>query len=426
MIDREYLVRLGLRENDIRFSWGASPPTEFIEFRAYEWPLAEEAPPIAVFEAIASDLGLIDFSRESIEKAVQMRPNSILIPPHFAPLMRTFAASGSTLWWQIEDSSGYLPVMPWESLMWKIGKYRVVRKTATPIAAVMPKKEVNGALCFACDIMPTDAYALVVRYFDMLPGTKKEKRVHVFTNSLLRSQLQSLETVYQRMGVNVAIHHPDQNTLAPVTLGERDTSPWLRWMQSALKPYAVDFVHFICFGELGLESGDMRLPLPIEGTDSSWNVPVGPRGIDAFLKSVGCWSVTIGSPPENPSIAGLRYFTHLLAQRRAGPVILDEMLDDPDAEALVRAARTFTSSDAFEGSPSIILYRNPLSASYGPFQAVEALAEFPVDPPVFARIQRDLEAELIAIKMEPVSSRRDAKEAEFEKGAGAILASVNI
>jgi hypothetical protein len=411
----EFLIRVGLREGTISSD---APPSAFVEFRAFALPLTSQSRPISIFEALARDFGLADFSRESIVST--LRDGGLKVPSHIGPVLWRIAPRGSLIWWQIEDASGYLPVFPWEQLFWEFGEYRLIRKTAVPIAAVPPRGTLDAVLCFSCDDRDGPR-ELVERFVAMLPMPERRARIHIFADYLLRPYLHDSVGDARSLGFDFTIYEPDPERDVISDPIFPDVTPWLGWMQATLKPYAIDYVHVIAGGELGLETGNLTFGSAIAESDRAWRVPVGPRGFDEFLRSIGAWSASFSSPPANPSPAGLRFFTHLLAQRRAGPVLLHDMVRDPSGTELINGLRFYATGERYLGSPSMMLFKNPDTT----VNEVAVPPDFLDDgkeenAAAWIRIQRQREAAINAIHAEHDPLRRETRLRAFENVTSAL------
>jgi hypothetical protein len=252
---------------------------------------------------------------------------------------------------------------------------------------------------------------------------RSDVNIHVFADRSIRRVLLRREAEFKALGFGVDIVQPDASIFnAPRSDGDIiESNPWLFWMERTLKRHAVDYMHFICHGQLGMESGNLRFAAPIESRDQRWAEAVGPRGIEKFLTAIAAWSVSFGSPSNNPSPAGLRLFTHLLARHRSGPVVLHDMKRDPTGTDLRAAMRFFTAPNSpYPGSPFVSIFANPNKAAYRdldvhPFAGFNDLELAPL-----MRVQRTLEARLNDAYLNPNSERRKATVRIVKLAAGSF------
>jgi hypothetical protein len=279
---QEFLVRVGLRVG--KLEWDAEPCT-YAEFRVFASPFGDSSEPIAMFSATSADLGLIDFSAANIEAGARpTKPEGagrsatsqvFAFPDHIIPRLHTIAERGALVWWQIEDSSGYLPALPWERILWQAGRYRVVRLDATSLVVTLPRGTIDAALCFSCSAGDAgEAWAVIDWFLSMLRCIENRARLHIFADHTIRRLLKKNAGTFAGGNIEVKIYEP-----SPVPGFDSDmvinSHPWLDWMQSELEPYCVDFIHFVCDGDLGTETGNIRFSQAIHSADRRWTSAVG-------------------------------------------------------------------------------------------------------------------------------------------------------
>jgi hypothetical protein len=339
---------------------------------------------------------------------VQADEAAYALPIHVAAALASLCVPDSRLWIWLVEPVGYLPVIPWESLLSEALGVPAMRLGTNPIAALTLERVVEVALCFS---LPPKSPGLgtiervIELFLSMLPTTaisERRARMHVFADGVSRAALTRSRTRLETTACEVIIYEPrtgthylDEDAVAPEGVqaflnnlqrnfasllrrgarpGQAGTAatfesiapillkidnPWLRWMHEELGLRAIDYVHIVTHGNLGPETGRLRFVAPLVSNDKRWGRPVNARELDAFLLSLGAWSIGISSPPGNASIAGLRYLAHELGTMRPGPVLLHDMVRDVGRQALLNGYRYFTTHDGSPFSEAVTVVANP-------------------------------------------------------------------
>jgi hypothetical protein len=328
---------------------------------------------VGLLEAYVSEIGLPLTVTEARE--IQSNEGSYKLPNHIAAALRQVVQeNGAPLWLGFPQASGYLPVVPWESLLQSQLQVPVLRLCYTEVQPVISLKSLNVIVCFSfpaasvrCEaLQPADVMSY---YFDHIPeNIRKYTTFHVFADAAVQPHLENVRTRHTDCKLEIypptlALRYevPDPNANLEGSTADLE-SPWLLWMRDALGSLSADLVHFFCHGYLGREDGFLCFSQsPLRNDDESYSLFVGARQICTFLDQVGAWSVAFSSQPGNYSVAGLRLLQDQMSRVRPGPVLFHDMLLDPDAVSLNQAYQYAYAIEEAQApkSRAISLYCHP-------------------------------------------------------------------
>jgi hypothetical protein len=306
---------------------------------------------VARLEAAASEVGLplnLAQARRS-----QANENLFKIPGYIlAALDRVVPykgwPSGWPLWVSFPRYSGYLPMLPWESLLQSRLKVPILRLSYTDVQPIRSRQALDAVVCFsfprakqflASITSPDQSPQDTVRYFfeRLPPNLAPYSTFHVFADQELYSTLTELRDKNPKF--RIIVYDPAEAARYAVpavdpslrtTAVETIESPWLLWIRNSLGQISVDLAHFICHGYLGKEEGVLAVShSPLYNDDEQWSRFIGARQLCTFLDQVGAWSVAFSSPPNNHSLSGLRLLQDQIARVRPGPVLFHDMARDP-------------------------------------------------------------------------------------------------
>jgi hypothetical protein len=278
---------------------------------------------------------------------------SFQIPPRIlAELDSVVPRSGVPLWLSFPLPCGFLPGLPWESLLRaRITIPPILRLSYCSVQPVTPRETRDIVLGFsfprAKETYLTRPPEEILGYFfeDIPLNIAGCTNFHLFADSFLFPAATALRDRY-RGTYKIELYDPAQAAKceradsAPDSDIQSDPleSSWMRWIRNALGSRSVDIVHFICHGYLGKEDGMIALSeSPVLEDDSGFARFAGVRQICALLDQVGAWSLAFSSPPGNYSTMGMRLLQDQVARTRPGPVLFHDMQADPDRAGLHEA-----------------------------------------------------------------------------------------
>lgn len=247
-------------------------------------------------------------------------------------LLERRESSDEPIWLQVDQSSGYLAVVPWEGVLHLHALVlRIPNFLSDP---VFPSHSVRLALC-ASSPRTQESFSVsmlidhLIRRIEYIAQLGEEFQIHIFSD---HEVFRMVETFSER---NVIVHNPEAAEV--FGMGESDrkesksskgrlSSPWLLWMQEVLskEEQRIDGVHFICPGYFSGEHGSLALARsPMWNEDTSWAHFVGANELIGFLDLLGTWSVSFFSPyfDKNVWSIGLRLLTDRLAWRWPGTIV---------------------------------------------------------------------------------------------------------
>ena len=272
------------------------------------------------------------------------------------------------VWLQIDRSSGFLAVVPWERLLGQVMSGPILRIPNFLVDPVIVKDPLTLVLCasspaakeffsvygFTCELIGQVQQAVA-------QGTE----IHVFADAVAYDFLRGRFDGHDREGHQVTIYNPEKamafgDGASDLSESVNLRSPWLRWMEAELGELAVDAVHFLCPGYFQTERGSLALARsPVANVDEWWSHFIGAPELCTFLNELGAGAVVLGAPHETVWTLGLRLLADELAWTRPGPVMLYETQSNLQ---VVGRAYAFLFSASYAPPPQegeILLYCHP-------------------------------------------------------------------
>lgn len=351
---------------------GSSPSTAESESRVlFEVQVNTEQ--VGLLEATVSEIGLPLTLAEA--RSIQRTEGSYRVPDHIAAALgQVVQQNRQPLWLSFPLPSGYLPVVPWESLLQSRLQVPILRLCYTEVQPIVSSRSLDVVVCFSFPAAKTRIQALkpaevIAYYFDHIPeNIRQYTTFHVFADAGVQDVLKIVNARHADCKIKVydpgmasRYEVPEQDPTPEGSTVELE-SPWLLWMRDAMGSVSADLVHFFCHGYLGREDGFLCFSQsPLRNDDELYSRFVGARQICTLLDQVGAWSVAFSSQPGNYSVAGLRLLQDQISRIRPGPVLFQDMLLDP---AAVNLNHAYQYAYAIEEAPApesaaISLYCHP-------------------------------------------------------------------
>ena len=237
-------------------------------------------------------------------------------------LLSSVMREGDSLWLELVEPVGYLPLLPWEEMLRPVTAAPILR--LSPHALRGPLR--NGVSVALCVTVPSDGWAPTAEEMTTMVGKIRESlpvgsMLHVFAD------------VVCRPAVAMALSTPSKGTSADVdvTLYElprvsdqppKDEDLWRTWVLESLAGRAVDIVHFVAAGMLF--GDDSRLVLarePVsrdtrEGGTPSQGRPLRyltPFDLSETLTRLGAWASVFSTPTRGSWLPQSRLALRLIA-----------------------------------------------------------------------------------------------------------------
>ena len=270
------------------------------------------------------------------------------------------AKQGDPLWLEVDPPNSVLSIVPWEALLQKALRTRLVRLSFFPESLFFPHWDTLDIVICASTAKAKQAIPIaqsVPRLATQILDTQKTRTtIHIFADAqnynALKTKLASKIAGKGEHGVvlydpaKAAAYEAPRRTRQVIDEREKVTNPWLRWMMDSLAGQTIDLVHFVCHGFLYTDQGALALAQsPTVNNDTYAARFVGARQLNTFLDTVGAYSVAFCSPLRNYSIAALRLLSEQLARLRPGVMLLHSSQDDPKFEDLASTYEALYSSD---------------------------------------------------------------------------------
>lgn len=270
------------------------------------------------------------------------------------------------LWLQIAQPSGYLSMIPWESvLLANLDRplLRMPRNAPAPLESSGMQEVVMCISSPGTVMAPKMLRELIVSVGEELP---KGSRVHIFPDG---QHFPGLKKVLPACAAetNLHLYDPSQSPSPAPPSEEKDDSAievrrrWTKWIRSELGGDGVDMFHFVApvwrfFGGARLRL--VREPR-IEAKDKNTTRLVTPQEVGDFMTTLGAWSVML-SCPEPKSRFGMQLFAEQLATLRPGPLGVHDLQQDQGNSAIRHAYRFLLRGESEPPqNQAISLYYHP-------------------------------------------------------------------
>src|SRR5260370_9675001 len=298
---------------------------------------------VGLLEATVSEIGLPLSLTQAL--SIQRTESNYKVPDHIAAALgQVVQQNGQPVWLAFPLPSGYLPVVPWESLLQSRLQVPILRLGYTEVQPVISSGSLDVVVCFSFPAAKMRIQALqpaevIHYYFDHVPeNIRQYTTFHVFVDASAQYVLKDVLARHSDCRIRVydpgmasRYDVPEQDSTPEASTAELE-SPWLLWMRDAMSTLSADLVHFFCHGYLGREDGFLCFSQsPLRTDDELYSRFVCARQIYTFLDQAGAWSVAFSSQPGNYSVARLRLLQDQLSRIRPGPGLFHDMLLDPAA-----------------------------------------------------------------------------------------------
>lgn len=293
-------------------------------------------------------------------------------------LLRQVMREGDSLWLELAEPTGYLPLLPWEAMLRPVTEAPILRLSPHPLKAFSSERQITVALCLTVPSArwtPTadELSAMVIAIRDALP---EASTVHVFADDLCESVA---KTAIERVSETDRLQRRVKGYALPNAdwLAEQGDDAWRAWVVHSLGRQAVDILH--CYAPGMLFPDQARLVITRAPTGSKCEDMnegqarplryVTPADISEALVVLGAWAIVLSAPTQGPWAAqsrlGLRLFTDELARLRAGVTAFHDGELDTGFSALRDTYRFMIGDPSIKASTAteVAVYCHPARAT---------------------------------------------------------------
>jgi hypothetical protein len=227
-------------------------------------------------------------------------------------------ATHSAIWLELAAPSGFLPLLPWETMLSPILNRPILR---LPYFTLRPRTASDTLDLVLCATSP-----LAKTGFDS-------------GQVIIDIAHRIAESVSRKLTIEADVHVYDPQLAADYSLPRRDrkvddsydvVNPWLMWIRDSLAGRSVDVAHFACHGYLSAGQGALCFASsPTVNTDTQYSRFVGLGQLTSFLNQVGAWSFAVTGPPYNYSQSALRELGDSVARTSPRYVLVHDSDLDP-------------------------------------------------------------------------------------------------
>jgi tetratricopeptide (TPR) repeat protein len=250
---------------------------------------------------------------------------------------------GTPLWMQFKPPYGNLPLIPWEHQLQPLLKAPILRLPYIPLQPITSQSALEVVLCINMQqTKETSLLEALVKQFveSILRSTKRHAVIHIFTDTFAYSALKDVShRIASTNQGNIYLYDPQQ----ALSINSHEIyldieNHWFRWIRDTLSGRSIDMVHFVCHGHFSPDQGGLLLT-DVHSTNEnpSWRDCVGVQQLTSFLTQIGASSVGFSMLPQNFSIPGLRLLADQLARWQPGSILLHDVVEDQEHDALTQA-----------------------------------------------------------------------------------------
>jgi hypothetical protein len=297
-------------------------------------------------------------------------------------LLPSILREGDSLWLQLDEPIGYLPLLPWEEMLRSATKAPILRLSPHPIQALSTNRELSVVLCLSVTCKKCTPTATQLAYLStaIRRAIPKRSTVHVFADDLCFAPFLSIQNqvgVVDSEGRTIRLYDLPRTTSRDEQCHER----WKGWVTKSLDGRAVDIVHCIAPGMLFANDARLVLSLDLKPESNSEMKRTGASNSDgrplnyitalelcASLTHLGAWAAVFSMPPWGSGLAqtrpGLRLLIDQIGRLRPGMVGFHDFEADSDCKALAETYEFMIGDPSIKASTSssISLYCHPARA----------------------------------------------------------------
>ncbi len=295
-----------------------------------------------------TDISALGLQRDRRNQSTGTLPAEIVL--WVASWMKEKELTTTPLWVHLVPPYGALRFMPWERAFGDSFGHAILM---LPDFLFPPPREsaetLDVVLCASAPLYVEDAWvrdALRDAIHRILAAKVRRTNLHIFTDYAFYKDMHVALDSLNPPGASITVYNPqDASQFCEEDLSSRLIdqtgqlrSPWLLWMQHALRNCSVDVVHMIGHGYLSRDRGALLLAQsPLERTNEFLAGPVSAVELSSYMTRVGAWGTVFTGVYDNNSVPGMRALADEIGQTRPGPVLMHSLDRDPSQQQLIPA-----------------------------------------------------------------------------------------
>jgi hypothetical protein len=292
-------------------------------------------------------------------------------------LLPSILREGDSLWLELAEPAGYLPLLPWEGMLRPVTHVPILRLSPHVVQALSSDRELSVVLCIS---VPSDKCTPTAKQLASLMDAVRRvlperSTVHVFADDLCHPLARTARD-------QVAASDLQGRVIKLYDLPERMSNnellekSWKNWVVESMAGGAVDILHSVAEGRLCADDARLvisRDPRPSEklGKASLLGRPLHymtPFELSDCLTRLGAWAVVFSTPSEGSRFVetrlGLRLLADQIARLRPGVVVFHDFEADPLCKALAESYKFMIGDPSIRAStsPAVSVYCHPARA----------------------------------------------------------------
>ncbi len=349
----------------VRVTLASGRPEEQVVLRT----VIGDRSPREVLRCAPADLGLRDDTDPPPEQSFRLPDGAGREVADAVAAMDAEGAHRGALWLELPPPCGDLHLVPWERLLATAVTDRPVLRL--PYHTLRPRTSYDVfRVALTCPLsrgaLPRDAglpEVVAAHARRWVTSSNGSARVDVFVRDETAPAVRELVADLPQVVVqdpSYAQDLPASGEGSGISPADLTTNPWLLWMAHALGGQAVDVVHVLTYGDLGVSGGRMMLARsPIAGGDRDVCLLVGATPLGGALAQLGAWALVLSGLAGDPSPAGLRDLADSIARLRPGAVVAHAVTGSDTAQFGAAVARVFSGGPAMTALPTLTCWVHP-------------------------------------------------------------------
>jgi hypothetical protein len=289
-------------------------------------------------------------------------------------LLPSVLRDGDSLWLELAEPAGYLPLLPWEEMLRPVTRVPILRLSPHVVQALSPDRELSVVLCLS---MPSSTWTPTPKQLASLMSAirgalPEHSTLHVFADDVcqpLTGVARGQISTDDSKGRAIKLYDLPR---VGSDKGPREES-WKAWVAESLEGSAADILHTMMPARPYADQARLVISHdPWPSAECSKDSVVGrplryvtPLELSTALTQLGAWAAVFSTPTRGSWLAearlGLRLLADQIGRLRPGVVAVHDFEADTDGKALAETYAFIIGqpSTPASTSPAVAVYCHP-------------------------------------------------------------------
>jgi len=328
---------------------------------------------------------LADFRADSLERFASgkdwLPSGKPMLPTTMMRQLQTLLPSvlhdGDSLWLELAEPAGYLPLLPWEEMLRPVTTVPILRLSPHVVQALSADRELSVVLCLS---VPSSAWTPTAKQLVALMGAIRRSLpersiLHVFADDLCQPPVRAAlgqGPGNDPQGRTIKLYDPPR---APSDADPGEDA-WRAWVTKSLAGSAADILHTVVPGRLFADQARLVISRDPPGVESGKGAAVGrplryvtPLELTDALTRLGAWAVVLSTPVRGSWLGdarlGLRLLADQIGRLRPGIVAVHDFEADTECKAMAETYAFMVGDPSVRAStnPAVSVYCHPARAA---------------------------------------------------------------